>query len=86
MDEPSDRTTRVGMLRQERNKPVSRGASPSSYSDDAQCATLTPLTILVYDDFAVINFYVRGLLQEPGGVPTFTTIRWLNVWKKENGG
>jgi ketosteroid isomerase-like protein len=49
-------------------------------------ALFTPLTILVYDDFAVINFYVRGLLQEPGGVPSFTTIRWLNVWKKETGG
>jgi len=45
----------------------------------------TPLTIVVYDDFAVINMYVRGFFQVPGSDPTFTTQRLLSVWKKEDG-
>jgi ketosteroid isomerase-like protein len=48
-------------------------------------ATFTPLTILVYDDFAVINMYARGFLQVPGGVPAHNTLRMLGVYKKENG-
>lgn len=45
----------------------------------------TPLTILVYDDIAVLNFYARGYLAQPGEQPRWSTAQLSNVWKKENG-
>ena len=47
---------------------------------------LTPLTILVYDDFAVLNAYMRGFREDrPGGDAKWTTLRLHNDWKKDDG-
>jgi len=48
--------------------------------------TLTPLTILINGDFAVLNFYLRGFRQEPGATEVkFVGLRLHNLWKKEGG-
>ena len=48
--------------------------------------TLTPLTIKVYDDFAILNFYVFGYHSEPGSDEIKQhSVRLHNTWKKENG-
>lgn len=48
--------------------------------------TLTPLTIKVYDDFAILNFYVFGYHSEPGSDEIKRhSVRLHNTWKKENG-
>jgi len=44
----------------------------------------TPLTIQVFDGFAVVNFYVRGYQEaNPGGAPAWATRRILMVLKQE---
>lgn len=47
---------------------------------------IVPLTVLVFDTFAVVNFYVRGLREEtPGGNAILVHQRYHNTWKKEGG-
>ena len=45
--------------------------------------SVTPLTIQVFDDFAIVNAYVRGFAQEFGGAPQWMTWRWHSGWAKE---
>lgn len=47
--------------------------------------TVTPLTILVYDDIAAVHAYVRGYQSVGSADPTLATFRWTSVWKKEDG-
>lgn len=47
--------------------------------------TVVPLTIQVYDDFAIVNASVRGIRKQPGGNPAMFDDRWHSVWKKEDG-
>lgn len=47
---------------------------------------LTPLTIQVHGDYAVLNAYMRGFREDGrGGTPTWTTMRFHNDWLKEDG-
>ena len=44
---------------------------------------LTPVTVVVDGDVAIINFYVRYLLEEsPGGAVEWVSWRGHNTWKK----
>jgi ketosteroid isomerase-like protein len=38
-----------------------------------------------FDDFSIVNAYVRGFMSEFGGEPTWFTMRWHSGWKKEGG-
>lgn len=47
---------------------------------------LTPLTIQIHGDHAVINAYMRGFREDGrGGTPTWTTMRFHENWMKEDG-
>jgi ketosteroid isomerase-like protein len=54
-------------------------------SSDFHETHATPLTIQVFDDFAIVNAYVRGFISEFGGAPKWATWRWHSGWKKEEG-
>ena len=47
--------------------------------------TASPLTILVYGDFAAVHAYVRGYRSVGSRDPEFSAIRWTSAWKKEDG-
>lgn len=44
---------------------------------------LKPLTILVYDTFAVVNYVWAGFISEDGGSSKYSTSRNTKVYKKE---
>lgn len=48
-------------------------------------ATVTPLTIKVFDDVAAVHAYIRGYRSVGDGEPEFSAVRWTTVWKKEDG-
>lgn len=47
--------------------------------------SITPLTILVFDDVAAVHAYIRGYQAFGEETPKFAGIRWTSVWKKEDG-
>ncbi len=52
-------------------------------SSDYHETSATPLTIQVFDDFAIVNAYVRGFMSEFGADPEWFTMRWHSGWTKE---
>jgi hypothetical protein len=46
---------------------------------------VVPLTIQVYENFAIVNAYSRGYVKDPGKDPVMMTTRWHSTWKKEEG-
>jgi len=54
-------------------------------SSDFHETSATPLTIQVFDDFAIVNAYVRGFQSKFGGEPTWFTMRWHSGWTYEGG-
>ncbi|TWU34836.1 Calcium/calmodulin dependent protein kinase II Association [Novipirellula artificiosorum] len=72
--------------------PVSASAKTYSYyekwlegQDEVVAHQMIPVTVVVVDDVAIINFYLHILTKDDEGEQEEMIIRGHNTWKKENG-
>ncbi|MCS7469976.1 hypothetical protein NZK35_25275 [Stieleria sp. ICT_E10.1] len=72
--------------------PVSASAKTYSYyekwsegQDEVVAHQMIPVTVVVVDDVAIINFYLHILTNDDEGEQEELIIRGHNTWKKENG-
>jgi hypothetical protein len=73
--------------------PVPISPSPTAYSyykkwlegqDDIVAHNMIPVSVVVVDDVAIINFYLHILTRDDEGEQEELIIRGHNTWKKEN--
>lgn len=53
--------------------------------DEVVAHHLVPVSVVVVDDVAIINFYLHVLTQTEDGEQVERVLRGHNTWKKENG-